>query len=95
MQIQQNLGAGAYLCEMHGNIKYMDIKQESQQSAELLNLSEAASMLRLRPSTLRAWRLNQSHLPFVKIGRRVFVRRSDLQDLVNASLVPPIQLKRK
>jgi excisionase family DNA binding protein len=53
----------------------------------LLTLPEASSMLRLRPSTLRAWILHRK-IAHVKLGGRVFLRKSDCDALIAASLVP-------
>jgi excisionase family DNA binding protein len=53
----------------------------------LMNLDEAAALLRLKPSTMRAWVLRRK-IPFVKLGRRVLFRRSDLEALIASSLVP-------
>jgi excisionase family DNA binding protein len=57
-------------------------------TSELLTLSEASALLRIRVSTLRAWRTQRSKLPFVKLGGRVFVRRSDAEALIARSIVP-------
>lgn len=54
---------------------------------ELLTLAEAAEYLRLKISTLRAWRCERK-IPFLKIGRRVMVRQSDLAAFVAGSVVP-------
>ena len=54
---------------------------------ELLTIPEAAGLLRLQVSTMRAWVL-QRRVPFVKLGGRVFLRRTDLQALIDASVVP-------
>jgi excisionase family DNA binding protein len=35
--------------------------------------------------TLRAW-IYQRRIPYVKLGRRVFLRREDLEELVNKNL---------
>lgn len=54
---------------------------------------EAASFLCLSVSALRKSRMNgarEGHLPpppFVKLGRRVIYRRSDLEDYLQANLV--------
>ena len=53
----------------------------------LLNVTEAASLLRLRVSTVRAWVL-QRRVPFVKLGGRVLFRRSDLEKLIESSVQP-------
>lgn len=59
----------------------------SPHNSELLTIAEAAAALRLQPSTLRSWILNR-RIPFVKLGSRVFIRRSDLEILIAASVVP-------
>jgi excisionase family DNA binding protein len=70
-----------------------DIKQSKEQpngggSSDLLTVREAASMLRLQVSTIRAWVLHR-RIRYVKLGgKRVFFRRVDLEALVTASLVP-------
>jgi excisionase family DNA binding protein len=55
--------------------------------ADLLTLSEASALLRLKVSTLRSWILMR-RIPYVKFSRRVFLRRSDLEALISNSLVP-------
>ncbi len=55
--------------------------------SDLVNLVEAAEMLRLKSSTLRAWVLRRK-IPFVKLGRRVLFRRSDLEALIAENVVP-------
>ena len=54
---------------------------------ELLTLPEVASLLRLRVSTLRAWVLRRK-IPYIKVGRLVRLRRSDVQRLIDMSVVP-------
>jgi excisionase family DNA binding protein len=54
---------------------------------DLLTISEAASLLRLKPSTIRAWVLRRK-LPYVKVGRLVRIRRSDIESHIAASVVP-------
>ncbi len=53
---------------------------------ELLDLKEGAKELKLSIYTLRAW-IYQKRIPVVRLGRRVLLRRVDLEDLVNKSLV--------
>ncbi len=53
----------------------------------LLTLVEAAILLRLKVSTLRSWILHRK-IAHVKLGGRVFLRRSDCQALISASVVP-------
>jgi excisionase family DNA binding protein len=54
---------------------------------ELLTVNEAADLLRLRPSTVRAW-THHRRIPYVKFSRRVFLRRSDVEQLIKNGLVP-------
>jgi excisionase family DNA binding protein len=65
----------------------MRVNGADMTASELLTLSEAASALRLKVSTLRAWVLRRK-LPYLKIGRLVRVRRTDLDALITASVVP-------
>jgi excisionase family DNA binding protein len=53
----------------------------------LLTVAEAAAFLRLQPSTIRSWILKH-RIPYVKLGSRVFLRRSDCEALIAASIVP-------
>jgi excisionase family DNA binding protein len=55
--------------------------------SELLTVPEAAALLRLKPSTIRAW-VCQKRIPYVKLGGRlVRIRRSDANALISASIV--------
>jgi excisionase family DNA binding protein len=54
---------------------------------ELLTVIEAAKLLRMQPSTIRAW-VSQRKLPYIKLGRLVRIRRADCVALVEGSLVP-------
>ena len=54
---------------------------------DLLTVSESAALLRLQPSTIRKWLL-EKRLSYVKLGRRVFLRRADLNALLEESFVP-------
>jgi excisionase family DNA binding protein len=67
------------------SVKEISLNTENQ--PELLTVPETAAVLRLRPSTIRSWILKRT-MPYVKIGRRVFLRRADLDALVTASIVP-------
>jgi len=53
---------------------------------ELLSLKEGANQLRLSIHTLRAW-VFQKRLPVVRLGRRVLLRREDLENLINKNFV--------
>ncbi len=55
--------------------------------SQLLNEKEAASILDLRHKTLTSWRhTKRVDIPFVKIGRSVKYRVSDLRAFVEANL---------
>jgi len=60
---------------------------EQKARTELLTINEASEVLRLKPSTVRAW-LVKRRLPFVKLGSRVFLRLADLQAIIEAGLKP-------
>ena len=53
---------------------------------QLMTVSEAAQFLRLQPTTIRAWLLRRK-LTYLKVGGRVFIRKSDLLDLLDESIV--------
>jgi len=57
---------------------------------DLLTLPEAAPLLRLKVSTLRAWVFRRK-LPYLKIGSRVLLRRADVDAFIAASIVPAAQ----
>jgi excisionase family DNA binding protein len=55
---------------------------------ELLNLDEASKDSKL---SIHWWRkaVSQRRVPFVKIGRRVLVRREDLETLISKGFQAP------
>jgi excisionase family DNA binding protein len=53
---------------------------------QLLTVDETAKMLRLQESTIRSWILKR-RIPFVRLGRRVFVRQHDCEKLISDSVV--------
>ncbi len=53
---------------------------------ELLDLKEGAKELKISIHTMRAW-IYQKRLPFVHLGRRVLLRREDLEDFVKRNVV--------
>jgi len=55
---------------------------------QLLSVAEAAQVLRLQPSTIRAWILKRK-IQYLKLGGRVFLRKADCDALIDASIVPP------
>lgn len=51
-----------------------------QQPSELLDPDQAAELLRVKPGTLAIWRCTgRWSLPFLRVGRSVRYRRSDLE----------------
>jgi excisionase family DNA binding protein len=66
----------------------VESKEEVIES-HLLNVGETAGFLRLKQSTIRAWML-QPRIPFVRLGRRVFIRRRDCERMIVGNLVAPV-----
>jgi excisionase family DNA binding protein len=60
--------------------------------SELLTVPEAAALLRLKPSTIRAW-TGRRKIPFVKLGRLVRIKRSDAEALIQASRVGSLAVR--
>ncbi len=58
-------------------------------TSELLTTSEAATLARVTPETVRAW-VSAGRLAGHRSGRRLLVRRSDLMDLLRASGNDPV-----
>jgi excisionase family DNA binding protein len=58
-------------------------------NSDLLTVSEAAEILRLRVSTIRAW-VCQRKIPYVKVGRLVRILRSDVEALIKSSFVEAV-----
>ena len=57
----------------------MTLENIVQASRDLLNEQEAAQLLDIAPGTLSVWRsVGRYNLPFLKVGRSVRYRRSDL-----------------
>jgi len=50
---------------------------QQRQRVKLLTIPEAAEMLGLKPSSVRAWVFNQT-IPFFKIGRAVRLCEADI-----------------
>jgi excisionase family DNA binding protein len=63
------------------------LKEKVTMDSDLLAIEEAAKFLHIKPATVRAWILARK-IPYVKLGGRVFLRKSDLEALINASVVP-------
>lgn len=56
-------------------------------TGDLLSVEESSRFTHLRESTIRSWILNR-RVPYVKLGRRVFLRKLDLEKLITDSVVP-------
>lgn len=55
------------------------LDERVQHANELLDEKQAAEFLTIKPGTLGVWRsVGRYDIPFIKIGRRVRYRRSDL-----------------
>jgi excisionase family DNA binding protein len=54
------------------------------QSEELLTVAEIAAELKMNQQTIRNW-IESGYLPAIRIGRRVRVKRSDFEALLEAS----------
>ena len=53
---------------------------------ELLDLRQGAKELSVSIHTLRAWTY-QKRIPFVRLGRRILLRREDLEELVKKNVI--------
>lgn len=63
----------------------MTIETIVQASRNLLNEKEAAQLLDTSPGTLSVWRsTGRYNLPFLKIGRNIRYRRSDIMAWLDA-----------
>jgi Helix-turn-helix domain len=57
------------------------------QAQHLLNRDQAANILGLKPQTLAVWASTQRYeLPYVKVGRSVKYRLSDLEMFISDNL---------
>jgi excisionase family DNA binding protein len=61
---------------------------ESFVGTELLTVPETAALLRLKPSTIRAWINQRKKIAFVRVGRLVRIRRSDVEAYIASQVVP-------
>ena len=55
---------------------------------QLLSVGEAAERLNISVFTLRGW-ISQRRVRFVKLGRRTMFLPTDLEDLINGSVIEP------
>jgi hypothetical protein len=54
---------------------------------QMLTRRQAAAILNMRPQTLAVWGMRGKYLPYVKVGRTVRYRLSDIEKLVEQRLV--------
>lgn len=59
--------------------------------ARLLTPAQAAGILNIPVSTLARWRSERRELPYVKVGKLIRYRRTDLDAWVGAHTVPPLK----
>jgi excisionase family DNA binding protein len=57
----------------------------NQESHPLLTLAEGSEILRLSPNTLNNW-LSQGKIRRVKIGRKTFLDRAEIESMLNKAL---------
>lgn len=60
---------------------------------DLLDTEEAAALLHVKGCTIRSWILKKK-ITHVKLGRRVFLRRQDLIEMIDRSTIPANSEKR-
>ena len=58
--------------------------ESSAREETLLTVADVAEMLQLNQQTVRNW-INQGSLPALKVGRRVRIKRSDFDRLLETS----------
>jgi excisionase family DNA binding protein len=69
-------------------LKVRKTKEDIMRASGLLSVPESAEYLGLKMPTLRAWILRR-RIPFVRLGRRVFLRKESLDQLIQQGSVPP------
>ena len=57
---------------------------QNGESEEFLTVAEVAEMLKLNQQTVRNW-IDQGSLPALRVGRRVRIPRSDLEQMLDES----------
>jgi hypothetical protein len=58
---------------------------------KLFNENAAADLIGVRPQTLSVWRSTKRYpLPYVRVGRLIYYRESDLLAFLDSRLVTPL-----
>ena len=61
-------------------LRYMDARDTTESGSALLTPEDVAQHLRVSEDTLTTWRCTgRQHIPFVKVGRLVRYRPSDVE----------------
>ncbi len=69
------------------------MNMDGSRKTELMNRMEAAEFLRLSPGTLANWQSTQRHkIPAIKLGKRIFYRRHELEKWLETRRINPIEL---
>lgn len=55
---------------------------------KLLTVAQAADLLGLKPSTIRAWILRRKHLAFVRCGRAVRIPAQAVAEFIERNTIP-------
>ncbi|WP_310600049.1 helix-turn-helix domain-containing protein [Desulfobulbus sp.] len=67
--------------------------QKPQPATRLLSPEEAAAMLGTTPGVLSVWRSTHRYpLPWVKIGRSVRYRPSDIEAFIDSRTISPVEV---
>lgn len=61
---------------------------------DLLSPQEAGEEVKTSPATLASWRCLGRGPKYVKLGGKVFYRRTDLEDFVTSRVVDPAAIAR-
>ncbi len=59
---------------------------------ELLSIEQAAARLGLRPVTVRQWAAARK-IGRVKLGRRVLIRRDEIEKLIERNTIPALPVR--
>ncbi len=68
-------------------MRNVDRKQEPRHSRDRLSNEQAAEYLGLKAATLNKWRVYGEGPPFIKVGRLIQYRKTDLDDYLSSRLV--------